>query len=120
MFSQKNLSKAIINRIKKLINCQGDVHLYEFGVGILSKNILDYLADEYAHVVLHISDISPQAITSIQSLKVFHNHEKHISYEVMDASSPNYVVKPDFVFHSYLVDSLPTNHFEVNESGENI
>ena len=120
----KKMVKTFLARIRNIVNSGKQAHLYEFGVGtgILSKNILDFMAEEhpeeYANIIIHISDISEESIASIQSLNLFQHHHGHVIFEVMDAASPAYTVKPDIIYHSYLLDSLPTNHFEVSESGE--
>lgn len=123
VFAQKIIT-AFLNRFKQIINMRGELHFYEFGVGtgVLSKKILDQMSLQhpsiYSRMKIHISDISSKSITTIQNLKIFSDHDGHVCYEILDAASPEFPTTPDFIFHTYLVDSLPTKHYRITDSGE--
>ena len=80
---------------------------------MLSKKILDYMSSHhhsiYSRMTIHISDISPTSIKTIQDLNIFSSHDGRVCYEILDAASPKFPTIPDFIYHTYLVDSFPQN-----------
>jgi len=98
------------------------IDIYEFGTGtgLLSKHMLDLLKihhpSVYQRVTIHLSDISETAIKRLRESKVHKDHEDHVAYDIIDAAEPRFPCPPFLVFHTYLVDSMPTRHIEISEN----
>ncbi len=124
LVSAKKLVDTIAANLQHIVDTKGVVHFYEFGAGtgVLSKNILDYISHRYpkiySHLTLHISDISTGSIAAIRALEIFKDHNEHVVFDVMDAGDPDFPTTPDLIFHSYLYDSFPTRHFEVDKNAD--
>ncbi len=98
-------------------------HGYELGAGtgLLSKNILDCLRENYPSLykkcTMHVSDSAESIVSEIQKYGLFNGHSGHYSVSAMDGLDPQFVKKadPHLIVCSYFLDSVPMCHIEYHK-----
>jgi tetratricopeptide (TPR) repeat protein len=97
-------------------------YLYELGagLGILSKNILDLIKtkkpDLYKNILLNISDSSPTIVDHFTRLNIFEKHLSKTNLQLANAANPAFNInqKPKLTYMTYVYDSLPARHIEID------
>lgn len=97
--------------------------IYELGggMGLLAKHLLEHLRHNaprlYERVHLCLSDRSPATVKQWRKIGLFDEFAGKVTLHVMDATAPNFAFgKPDFVYCSYMLDSLPTRVIKVENN----
>lgn len=127
-FSTGTYFAAHISRMIQALNQQKKathrpIHCMEWGAGlnILALHILDDLKKHapklYQKLQFHISDYSPSLIEELTKLNAAEKHAKKIQFHVEDMTCPKFKkkFKADVMYMTYLVDSLPGRHLEVED-----
>ncbi|MFT5171656.1 MAG: SAM-dependent MidA family methyltransferase, partial [Candidatus Marinamargulisbacteria bacterium] len=116
------ITQSLVFAMKEMSDQKKQFSVLEFGAGLggLSKHVLDLMKihhpDYYARCTFHITDASEEIVKQIQSSGLFADHKDRILCYPLGFGALPKSTKIDFVFMSYLLDSLASRMIEVKNN----
>jgi len=120
----KSFSSSVYQLVKLLREDNAPFRVNECGagMGMLVKNVLDAAAaddpDAAKTIKVDVSEYSETLIKQLHALGVYNDYLEQVTIEQVNVLEPKLSLKniPDLMIWSYLIDSLPTHHFELRNN----